>query len=423
MKTFREKKIPVLAQSLAYTTIFAFVPILVIFFAVLGKITENTAVKLQFRELISVYILPEYVGSVFSTLESLSTDSLAFGAIGLPTLFVMGVFLYAKVNSSINEIWMSNKENRWFKTGLAFFMTSFFGPMILVLLFSIPPSLHNLPFYNEVIRRMHIDALITQLFPFLVLFVGLFVLYYYIPATTVKYGAAARGAFVAAVIIQISNLLVGIYLKSFSQIDILYGSLATIPIFLLWVYIFWVVVLTGAALTFIYQHHRETGYLNLRGMYNDESLLCSALQILVYLSQCFEKRNEAPDFDQIQLMLGLNRKRLSFVLETLIQEKFVIHFEEATDKRINTVRYQPGQSPANIHLKDLIPIFYHPRDHVVFQQSLNKILQTLDVHPGFHNDNITLLDFIVDPDNIFEDARISASNPNTEQQGIGQESE
>ena len=56
-KTFKERKIPVLAQSLAYTTIFTLVPVLAIFYAVLGKVTENEGVKVGIKEFISNYIL------------------------------------------------------------------------------------------------------------------------------------------------------------------------------------------------------------------------------------------------------------------------------------------------------------------------------------------------------------------------------
>ncbi len=389
-KTFRERKLTILAQSLAYTTIFTLVPILAIFFFVLGNVTANKQVQIQIQGFISDYVQPQYFQWIFDTLEKLSTDSVVFGAIGFPTLFLAGVFLYAKVDSSINAIWMSDKESKWFKNGLAFFMTVLFGPMILVLVFSIPPYLQNLPFINEVLEKTHLDAVITQLIPFLILFVGLLVLYLYIPANPVKLHAAIRGALLASMIIQVSNFLISVYVKSFAKFNLFFGSLATIPILLLYIYVFWLVVLTGAALSFIHQYHRDSGYLNVGGMYNNESILSSALMVLVYVCQCFEKRNEAPDFDQIQLLLGLNRKRLSFILETLEKEKMLTVFEEGTSKRHATTRYQPGQLPEQIFLKDLLPIFYQPQDHIIFNDSLNRILQIIEVHPIFDSADINI---------------------------------
>lgn len=410
-KTFREKKLTALAQSLAYTTIFTLVPILAIFFFVLGNITANTEVQAQIQEFISGYIQPQFIELIFGALEGLSTDSAVFGAIGFPTLFLTGVFLYVKVDSSINAIWMSDKESKWFKNGLAFFMTIFFGPMILVLVFSIPPYLQNLPFINEVLEKTHLDTIFTQLIPFLILFVGLSVLYLYIPSNPVKLHAAIRGALVAAVIIQISNFLISVYVKSFAKFDVFFGSLATIPVLLLYIFVFWLVVLTGAALSFIHQYHRDSGYLNVGGMYNNESILSSALMVLVYLSQCFEKRNEAPDFDQIQLLLGLNRKRLSFILDILEKENLITIFEEGKSKRHATVRYQPGQLPEQILLKDLLPIFYQPQDHIIFQDSLNQILQMIEIHPVFNGEDINLQGLLSQADEILQDFKKKYSQP------------
>lgn len=402
-KNFGERKITVLAQSLAYTTIFTLVPILAIFFFVLGKITENLAVRAKIQEFISVYFFPESVASIFRTLEKLEIDSMVFGAIGFPSLFLTGVFLYVKVDSSINEIWISDKETKWFKNSLAFFMTLFFGPTILVLVFSIPPYLHNLPYYNEVIQIANIGTIITQLIPFLILFIGLSVLYFYIPVVSVKVHAAIHGAFWAAIAIQISNYLIGIYLSSFAQIDVFYGSLATIPVFLLYVFSFWLIVLSGSTLSYIYQYYQESGFLDSKGMYNNESLLCSALMIMLYLTQCFEKGAKAPDFDQIQLMLRINRNRLTYILSELKRKRYITSFTEGASNRSNIIRYQPGKTPRNIFLKELIPIFISQKNRVVFDSTLNQALQSLEVHPAFHQGNINLVDLLNKPEVIPND--------------------
>jgi len=397
-KNFWERKITVLAQSLAYTTIFTLVPILAIFFFVLGKITENLAMRAKIQEFISVYLFPESVAWIFKSLEKLEIDSMVFGAIGFPTLFLTGVFLYVKVDSSINEIWISHKQVKWFKNSLAFFMTLFFGPSILVLVFSIPPYLHNLPYYNEVIQIANIGTIITQLIPFLILFVGLSVLYFYIPVVSVKIHAAIHGAFWAAIAIQISNYLIGIYLNTFAKLDVFYGSLATIPIFLLYVFSFWLIVLSGSTLSYIYQYYQESGFFDSKGTYNNESLLCSALMIMLYLTQCFEKGAKAPDFDQIQLMLRINRNRLTYILSVLKGTRYITSFIEGASNRSNIIRYQPGKTPKNIYLKELIPLFISQKNRVVFNSALNQALQSLEVHPAFHQGNINLVDLLNQPD-------------------------
>jgi membrane protein len=409
-KIFRERRMPVLAQSLAYTTIFTLVPILAAFFSILGFVAGSEERKIQIKTFIAQYFFPEYVNTIFDQFEKITVASTVFGVIGFPTLFLAGVFLYVKVYSSINEIWLSEMKSTWFKNFMSFFMTLFFGPVILVLVFSIPPYLQTIPYYQAFASFLQLETLITQLVPILVIFVGLLVLYLYIPVIKVRISAAVKGAIFAALVIQASNYLVSFYLRSFAKLDVIYGSLAIFPIFLLWVFIIWIVILSGAALAFIFHYHSHTGYRDIKGMYNDQSLLSSALQVMVYLVQCFQKKNSAPDFDQIQVRLGMNRKRLAHILNTLQNAELVIKFDNLQSGRHKAICYQPGIAPEKTRLQDLIPLFYDPKDLTVFEEDLNQLLKNLDIHPGFLLENTTLQDFLTNPGTILNQIKSTIGN-------------
>ena len=394
---FIARKLPALAQALAYTTILSLVPILAIFFVVLGKITQNLVVKDNIKNFISIYFFPEHATSIFEKLEALSSESFALGVIGFPSLFLAGVFLYVKVDSSINQIWVSRIERKWFKNSLAFFMTLFFGPMILVLVFSIPPYLQSLPYYQDFLALSAVSNLMTQIMPVAIATAGLLVLYIYIPASHVKPSAALAGAFLAAVLIQTSNILLSTYLKYFAGYDLIYGSLAMIPILLIWIFVIWLVVLLGAALTFIFQYYHSTGYIVLGELENDESLLCSALYVLTYICQSFYQRNSAPDFDQIQLVLGLRRKRLFHILKIMQTEGLITAFVGNRGKGSKNTRYQPGFLPKKMTLKSLVPLFHTSREPLIFDQQLSQLLISMEIHPGFFANSATIQSMVENP--------------------------
>ena len=405
-KRLKEKEIPSLAQSLAYATILSIVPLVAIFFFILGKITENIDRKQAIMTFVTQYFIPEYAGGIFGKLEKLSEDSLAFGAIGFPTLFLVGVLLYTKVSSSINKIWECKQENKWFKNGLAFFMTLFFGPMLLVLVFSIPPYLQTLPYYREYAQVMlsHrlVNTFVTQAVPVLISTVGLLVLYQYIPATSVRSSSAMRGAFAAAILIQGSNLLVEKYLSNFSNFNVVYGSLAIVPIFLLWVFAVWLVVLTGATLTYIHQFHRETNYKNVVRVHNNESLFSSAVSVLIHLSLRFAKRNAAPTFDQLHISLGLNRKRLTFLLDRLQKEGLIVSFQDVARRNCPT-RYQPGILPSEIYVQDIHDMFGNREENGLLPAPLNALLRKMEIHPGFLDKNMTIQEMVDSTESILSD--------------------
>lgn len=407
----KQKNVMALAQSLAYTTILSLVPILAIFFSVLGKITENVQVQLNIQEFIATYFIPEYVSSIFVQIEKLSEGSLALGFIGFPTLFLIGVLLYVKVDGSINQIWSNENKKKWTKNLFAFFMTLFFGPMLLVLIFSIPPYLHTLPFYKEIINQPHIKTLVTQAVPLVIAATLLFFLYLYVPVTSVQYTAAFWGAVWASLLLQVSNLLLGFYLDNISNFDIIYGSLSAVPVFLLWVYLVWFIVLSGAVLAYVFQGYHITRYSKVIGKENEESDLYLAMEVMLYLISTFQNKDMAPDLDQVHLMLGIKKARLRGILETLEHAGLISSYERRTSKGNITERYQPGINPKKIKLCDLIPLFFHPRDQIVFGEDLNKLVWNLAVHPVFLREQMTLEKMFESPSEMLKKIQTREKQP------------
>ena len=297
-KIILDRKISNLAQSLSYTSIFSLFPIIAIFFAILGRVTRDEKIKEQILDFISNYFFPEYASRVFGKMEDLASDSFAFGIIGVPTLFLACIFLFMKVDISINLIWEIERKKKWFKNTFSFFMLVFFAPILMVFAFSIMPYLNSLPYYEDLIGNKWVNALLYQLLPMTASGIALFVLYIYVPGISVQVRAAFWGAIVSTILLQVIQYLVNYYIINFSKFSLIYGSLALIPILIIWIYAAWMVVLIGAAIAYIIQYHSDTNYINRRGIINDEAVLLTAINILIYLVRSFQKKDSAPDLDQ-----------------------------------------------------------------------------------------------------------------------------
>ncbi|OGG99287.1 MAG: hypothetical protein A2600_09810 [Candidatus Lambdaproteobacteria bacterium RIFOXYD1_FULL_56_27] len=392
------KRVSSLAQSLAFSTILSAVPILAIFFSVLGNITQNRRIKEGIFDFISQYFIPEYANSVFLQFETLARRSLTLGAIGLPTLFLAGVLLYTKVDGSINLIWDARKRSKWFANGLAFFMTLFLGPTILVALFSIPPYLQSLPFIKDLFSNSVAQGIWSRALPFGVSWGGLWVLYSYIPNAKVGAKPALVGALFSAFLIQIANEALGFYFSQLARLDVIYGSLVAIPVLLIWVYVLWMVVLTGSALCYVVQHHHNRNYLTAAHIYNDESLLCNALETLLLLAKSFDQGEGPKDIDQLHFQLGLHKNRLEFILAKLVAKELVNMMDIPGSPMEG--RYQLGQSAKQIKLSELVPLFFEPKDHLQLGPKLSALTNLLSVHPAFLRVGLSVQALLDDPENI-----------------------
>lgn len=396
----RVRRISPLAQSLAYTTILSLVPLFAIFFSILGKVTEDESVLNNIKEFLSEYFIPQYGASIMGTLEQLSDKSFTFGAFGLPTLIVVGGFLYFKMDRSINTIWEAEEETNWMKSGQAFFMTIFLGPILLVLAFSIPPYLYSLPYYKELTNVTFVSTILSLVFPVLVTAIGLYLLYRYIPHSPVWHKSALIGGLGAGILLQISNWTVNWYLYNMSRFNIIYGSLAVFPIFLLWIYVVWLVVLTGAAITFLVQKYTQTGLNSRFSVYNDESIFSSALSVMVYIVQAFEDKRPGPSFEEVHLALNINRKRLVHILHTLNKDGIVTRYIDDTLKGRELFRYQPGITPSAVNLNTLFQLFNSKQDISSNPNEMDQILENLEINPAIKDTSLNL-EMLVRSPNLF----------------------
>ncbi|MGK0288776.1 MAG: membrane protein [bacterium] len=394
-KIFREKNISSLAQSLAYTTITSIVPIITIFFFVLGRFTQTKEAKMKITAFISEYFFPEAVSQVFDQLQKIEEHSFAFGVIGIPTLLIACIILFIKMDDCINEIWEINKSREWLKNGFGFFLLIFLSPILLVLAFSIPTYLNTLPYYQQIVQFSWVSSFFSQLVPVLASAIGLYVLYLYIPSTSVQKKASIIAALISAVLLQISHSLVNYYLKNFTKFDVIYGSLAIVPIFLIWIYVVWLVVLNGAAITFMIQFYAHSNFISRKGVHHDESTLITVIYILIYLIKEFQYQGVAPGFDQIQQNLRINRKKLQDLLDILHKEELITKFQTNLDKGHYMTCYQPAFIPTKIFIRHLIPLFYRNKDTAVFENSTNQFLNLLGIHSILKIKDISLQDIVV----------------------------
>src|SRR5690606_4679488 len=125
---------------------------------------------------------------------------------------------------------------------------------------------------------------LSRLISILLAFVGLGLVYFVVPNRTVALRDAAIGAAAAAVALEGLKALFGLYISSFSSYALVYGALAAIPIFLLWMYAFWVVVLGGAEITAALPEWRVTSRRD-RGGERIGARLALALSVLCRLRE------------------------------------------------------------------------------------------------------------------------------------------
>ena len=102
----------------------------------------------------------------------------------------------------------------------------------------------------------------VTLLPFLFQVLAFLLLYIVMPNVRVGFAHALMGALLAAVLFELSKRLFALYLINFDSYQIVYGALSSLPIFLVWVYLSWMIALVGAELVAVLQERAEESKAN-----------------------------------------------------------------------------------------------------------------------------------------------------------------
>ncbi len=234
------------AAGLSYTTLLAIAPVLALAFAVLSMFPTFQGMEEKIHEVIFKIFVPTAsatVGDYFTRFIGNATHSTAFGVI---TLTVTSVLLLLTIQNSFDYIWSSPTKRTFLSNILTFWSTLTVGPILLGTSLSISSYLFAKAQILNIPGAVEANSLFLRVFPSLMEIIAFFLLYTIIPNTFVRWKHALAGATFTTIIFELLKLGFEYYVTTFPFYQVLYGTLATVPIFLIWLYLTWAAALLGA---------------------------------------------------------------------------------------------------------------------------------------------------------------------------------
>lgn len=234
-----------LASSLAFSTVFAIVPLLAVVLSVFAALPQFVQFNEALQQYLSNNLLPTQISSsIMDYLNTFAAQASHLSAIG--GVFLVGtiIALVISVDDALNTIWRVKEKRHAARRALVYILIIFLGPILLSAMLWTTAFLARESF-GHVMDLPALLELSLKLSPFIVSALGLMVLFVVVPNTTVLWRDALLGGFVAALILEIMKFGFALYVARFSTYTMIYGTFAAIPVFLLWVYFSWLGVLLG----------------------------------------------------------------------------------------------------------------------------------------------------------------------------------
>lgn len=248
-RRLNEEHLPQVAGSLTFTVVLALVPVLTIAFAIF------TAFPLfaTFRDALDAYLIqnlmPQGVANtILDYLNQFAAKSARLSAMGGVVLIITAVAMMSTIDRVFNQIWRVKTRRPFLQRILVYWAIITLGPLLLGVSFSVTGYLFGTA--HGVVRQVPLLGAMFYTLLSLLLTTGAFTLLYVtLPNRPIDWRDALWGGLLAGVALELAKRAFALYITRFPTYTIIYGAVAAVPIFLVWIYLFWIITLFGALLT------------------------------------------------------------------------------------------------------------------------------------------------------------------------------
>ncbi len=237
---------PLQAAGLGYVSLLAIVPLFAIGLAVLAGFPAFEPWRAQVQAFLLEVLVADAGAEASAQLTIFVENASRMTGPGLAFLALAAILLMAEINGALNTIWRV-AEPRPLALRLAIYWAVLtLGPLL------IGASLSVSGYAFAAVEWFGVEAVagglvdLSWLLSFALAVLGFAFLYFVVPNRAVQPWHALAGGLVAALLFEFLKRGFGLYLAYFPTYQVVYGALAAIPVFLVWMYLAWTAALFGA---------------------------------------------------------------------------------------------------------------------------------------------------------------------------------
>ena len=247
-RRLREESLPQVAGSLTFTTVFALVPLLTIALAIFTTFPLFNTFRTSLEAYFVQSVMPKSISStILNYLTMFASKATRLSAVGAVALIFTSIAMMNLIERVFNRIWRVRGERSWTRRILVYWAIITLGPLLIGVSLTLSSQVFmatvdlfgRVPVVGAIIYTTASLALTTA---------GFTLLYLAVPNRDVDWQDAAWGGLVAGLAFELAKRGFAIFITQFPTYSKIYGALAALPLFLLWVYVSWVITLIGALL-------------------------------------------------------------------------------------------------------------------------------------------------------------------------------
>ncbi len=317
-RRFQEDRCLQTGSSLTFTTLLSLVPIITVALTLISAFPVFHGMSAAIESFVFDNMVPESAEVVEKYAKQFIDNAARLTAVGLVFLAVTAIMLLMTIDDAFNGIWRVRRPRQMLQRVLIYWALITVGPLLIGGSLSLSSWLMSasagwvkgIPYANVTLIKLSAIALTS---------LALALLYYAMPNRPMRVGDALTGGLLAGVVFELTKQGFGFYITNFPTYKLVYGAFAAVPVFLMWLYISWLVVLLGAVVVAALPEWRQQ---TVQGRLAPGSNFVHALQVLKALWQA-QQRGEAVTVPQLHANLNLRYERIEAILDTMQNASWV----------------------------------------------------------------------------------------------------
>lgn len=348
---FREDRLGITAGSLTFTTTIALVPLLTVALAIFSAFPVFASFQAALEKHFIRLLVPEGIARpVIAALTEFASKANRIGTVGFVILVATALMLMLTIDRTLNGIWRVRQPRPIAQRVLVYWAAATLGPLLLGI------SL-TLTSYAIAMSRSAVGgqppawfALMVDSTQFTLFALGITGLYRYVPNAPVRWRHALMGGLFAAIGLELVKNGLAWYVSQVPTFSAVYGAFSTVPIFLVWIYLVWVIVLLGAVVA-AYAPSLQMRVVRRAVRPGHQFVL--AIEVLRELAASRNDARRGLDMTALASALRADPLQLEPILESMAELDWVGRLDEAHAPRYVLLR-DPLATPAAPLLRTLL---------------------------------------------------------------------
>lgn len=304
------------ASALTYTTLFAVVPLMTVSYAMLAAVPSFQGVGEQLQGWIFSNFVPATGAVVQDYLAGFASQARKLTAVGVVLLAVTAIMMMKNIEAAFNRVWRVSEPRKGLSSFLLYWAILSLGPILIGLGLVVTSYIASISFITsatEVVGK----ARLLSILPMALSAAAFTLLYAAVPNCRVPLKNAFYGGLVVAILFESAKRGFAFFVTQFPSYELVYGAFAAVPLFLVWIFISWIIILLGAELTRGLTVYRQ---LDGKGSISDLHILVG---ILNRLWQAQQKGEALSDRVLLKEVPGLDQGHWDQYVQILLEGKVI----------------------------------------------------------------------------------------------------